>query len=487
MRLKELLQDVETIDYDGRSDDLEISDIKIDSRAVWQGDLFIAMRGENFDGDEFIPSALARGAKVILTEGDEKGENIIKVRSARKAYALASKNFFGRACDQLRIIAVTGTNGKTTITNVTKELLTYAGAKASAIGTLGANYQDETIDTGFTTPDPYLLHKILADRKKHGDEFVIMEASAHALALDKLEGIKFEIGVLTNITEDHLDFFHTMSNYAKAKFKLFEKGRVKMGIVCADAPYCRQLLSEAEVPIVSYGYSPDADIRVLEDKKTFRGSTFTCDCLGQDIQISTPLVGDYNIKNSLACIGICKSLGVPSQLIKLGMSCINPVEGRFNIISNGEQCVIVDFAHTPDGLENLLKSASELGKHPLVVIFGCGGDRDTLKRPIMGAIAEKYADVVILTSDNPRYEDPYSILAQIHAGMKSSEVVEIENRKKAIEFALTNYKDACIVVAGKGGEKYQEIMGKKYNYNDFDVIYHYYRTHFTRIDHDENS
>ena len=475
MLLEELLKDVRIKSIDTNLYKTQIKDIKLSDKEVEKGDIFIALKGSNFNGNDFIQNALSRSAAAVISEEKFPDPRVVQVEDARSSYAHISKNFFGRACDKLKIIAITGTNGKTTIANVATDILRYAGGRVGTIGTLGVRIDNEIIDTGLTTPDPYMLHKLFKEMIDKGREYVLMEASAHALALNKLDGIKFEIGVLTNITEDHLDFFKSMDSYAKAKFKLFEYGKVKLGIICGDDQRCREYLIHPHVPCISYGEEAFCDVKAENINKTFEFSKFTCDYLGEKIDIKTSLVGDYNIQNALASIAICRSLGVPKELVRLGLACINPVEGRFNIIKTGQNNVVIDYAHTPDGLEKLLKTARELSDKPLVAIFGCGGNRDRQKRPIMGEIASRLADDVILTSDNPRFEDPYVIIGEILQGVsKHCEI--IENRKAAIEYALKKYTDGqAIVIAGKGAEKYQEIKGKKYPYNDFDVVYDYFR------------
>lgn len=482
MLLKDILKDIRIKKYDPALDDLDIKDIKISHGEVQDGDLFIALRGTNIDGNNLIGEAFKNGASVVFSEYRNPDPRIITVENARKAYAIASRNFFGRACDKLKIIAITGTNGKTTIANTTTDVLRFAGAKVGVIGTLGAKIGDQIIDTGFTTPDPYMLHKLFKEMVEEGCEYAVIEASAHALCLDKLEGIKFDIGVLTNITEDHLDFFENMDNYAQAKYKLFERGRVKLGIVCGDDKMCAPLLLNPQVPIISYGNCDFCDVKAENVTKSFEGSHFTCNYMGEPIDIKTELVGDYNILNALATIAITRSLGVTKELVRLGMSCISPVEGRFNIIKMDNHNIVIDYAHTPDGLENILKTAKDLSKNKLVVIFGCGGNRDRQKRPIMGKIASEIADEVILTSDNPRFEPPYDIIGEILQGAtKRCEI--IENRKQAIEYALDHFDHGeTIVIAGKGAEKYQEIKGKKIPYNDFDVVYSYYRKRLREVD-----
>lgn len=474
MKLVDILKGIKFTTKDESLLDKEIKDIKIDHRLVEDGDVYIAIKGRHYDGNLFADEALRNGASVIVNDNNIFFREGVKVENSRSAYALMCKNFFGSACDDLKIVGVTGTNGKTTITNTIADVLRVAGKKVGVIGTLGAKIDKDFEETGFTTPDPYILHSLFAKMKNAGKEFVIMECSAHALELNKLDGINFEVGVLTNITEDHLDFFPDMESYAKAKFKLFDK--VKQGIVCADKQYVNNLLSSTKTPIQTYGFVENADYKGEVLTKTFNGSTFMCFFPGGSMGILTPLVGQYNLENALASIAVCQKLGIDNWDIKKGMSCTLPVEGRFNVVRGNNCNIIVDFAHTPDGLEKVLTTARELSKGQLIVVFGCGGNRDRQKRPIMGKIASTLADQVILTNDNPRNELPCEIIADIKRGITKKNYFIEENRKKAIFHALNKYNHGeTIVIAGKGAEKYQEIRGVKYPYNDFDTICEFYK------------
>ena len=429
MRLKDLFKDV--ADIDEKFSNLEIKDIKINDKKIEEGDIFVALRGSNFNGNDYIKSALDRGAAFVISD-QIYGEKILKVDNARSCYAKICKNFFGRCCDQLKIVAITGTNGKTTIANITGELLKFAGLKVGIIGTLGAKIGDKIIDTGLTTPDPYMLHSLFKSMKAKGCDYVVMEASAHALSLSKLDGIKFDVGVLTNITEDHLDFFENMDSYAAAKFKLFEKGRCKTALICKDDLYGKLFLAECQIPAYSYSIKEKADITSSQIVKSFEGSEFDCEFLANKGHFKINLAGEYNVANALATIAICKLLNVEDEKIVKGLASLNPVEGRFNIIRLKNSNVVIDYAHTPDGLEKVLKTAKEIGKDSKVVaIFGCGGNRDKQKRPIMGKIASSNADFVILTSDNPRLENPYQIIDDIKVGIDKKCLV-IEDRSKAI-------------------------------------------------------
>ncbi len=472
MKLKDLLEDVCLTQKGNKIAEVDVESVKIDSRQVEKGDVFIALAGENFDGNDYIDMALKNGASAVVTDKGISGEKIIRVENARSAYAIISKNFFGKVCDKMRIIAITGTNGKTTTSNLCADILRESGYKVGVIGTLGAKIDGNFRETGFTTPDPMLLHSIFKSMNDKGVDFVIMEASAHALALNKLDGIKFEVGLLTNITEDHLDFFGDMTNYADAKLKLFEKGRTSLGIYCDGKNFVDRLKVKSGVKLLSYGFNENCDFQAKILTKNFQSSRFVCrDNKNKAFTIEMPLQGQFNIENALASIAVCRSLGISYYNIIDAFKEIKPVEGRFNIIKNGAVNIVVDFAHTPDGLEKVLETAVELAEGKVVAIFGCGGNRDKLKRPIMGEIASKYADEIILTSDNPRYEEPMKIIDDIAKGIQNSPYRIIQNRRKAIEFALNHYKNnETIIIAGKGAEKYQEVEGVKYPYNDFDVI-----------------
>lgn len=477
MRLDRVLEGIVEVERG----DIDVKDIKIDSRLVQQGDLFIALVGQNFDGREFVREALDRGACIVLSEEELPDDRVIKVDSTRQAYALVSKNFFDKACDKLKLVAVTGTNGKTTTSYITKEVLSFSGLRTGIIGTLGAG-MNEIHDTGFTTPDPYLLHKLFKQMLDEGAECVVMEASAHALALNKLDGIKFDVGILTNITEDHLDFFGDMESYAKAKFSLFTKDRVKLGIVCCDDLYGRRLLANGQVPMLSYGLGEENDITASDIHGQDCRSQFLCKGIGRDLYVDCPLVGDYNIQNILACVGVCKAFGVPDELISVGLSVVNQVEGRFNVVQMGGVKIIIDFAHTPDGLEKVLTTARGLTAGKLKVVFGCGGNRDRAKRRIMGKVAMDFADEVCVTSDNPRFEKPGDIIGDIVQDMEG-DYLAIPDRKEAIGRVLQNAQAGdTVVIAGKGAEKYQEINGEKIPYNDFDEVYSFYRNQIQEVE-----
>ena len=453
--------------------DKEICDISIDSRKTKPGDIFFAMKGWKQNGNDYVLAALKNGAEIVVSEQDLPFDNVVIVDNVRAAYAKACKNFFESACDRLKLIGITGTNGKTTTTNIVASILKAAGKKVGVIGTLGAEYNQTHVETGMTTPDPYMLHKLFKSMFSQGIEYAIMEVSAHALALDKLEGIKFEIGVLTNITEDHLDYFENMENYAKAKMSFFRPEKVKLAIVFGEDDYGKNLIINPKVPTICYGKKFGFDVSGRNIKTDFGGSEFVCDYLGQQFKIKSHLVGQYNVENLLGAIAVTRSLGISEENVSKGIANLLPVEGRFNILNFKNKNIVIDYAHTPDGLEKVLKTARSLSGNKLVCIFGCGGNRDKQKRPIMGKIASSLADDVIITSDNPRFEEPQEIIKQIENGCVKP-CLTICERQQAIEYALKKYKNkTTIVIAGKGAEQYQEIKGVQYPYSDFEVVYNF--------------
>ena len=484
MKVIDLLRDIKYTHTDEDVLEREATRIVTDHRKVKKGDVFIALHGNRINANRFIQKALISGASAVISD-EEEGEDIIKVENARSAYAVMSKNYFGRACDSMRIIAVTGTNGKTTTSTAISDVLTSAGYKVGLIGTLGARIDGKYEDTGMTTPDPYKLHKIFAKMKEAGDEYVVMEASAHALALNKLDGIKFEIGVLTNITQDHLDFFETMGNYAQAKYKLFEPGRINLGIVCKNNDqYTDYLLRHSQVPILTYGFDKDCDFWTEVRKDDITGCEFTCTYKDKPIDVKSGLVGNYNVENLTAVVSVLKSMKINEYDMLKGIERLKPAEGRFNLIKWKNLNIIIDFAHTPDGLEKVLSTARNIVPGRLICIFGCGGNRDRTKRPLMGRIATSLADDVIITSDNPRFENPNYILNDIREGAYDNCKI-ITDRKKAIEYALEHYKNnETIVIAGKGGEHYQEIGDTKYPYSDFDVVNNFIKEH-SQVDNEQ--
>lgn len=468
MKLSKALRNLKEIE-NVKLEDLEVGSVKINPVNVQKGDIFVCLKNGE-EGRKLIEEAKRKNPSVIISEFERSGKNGIVVKDARKAFALIAKGLNDNICDRMKLVAVTGTNGKTTTTKILADILKFAGKKVGTIGTLGSKFESQTIDTGFTTPDPDILHGQLYLMAKKGTKYVVMEASAHAIELRKLEGLKFEASVLTNVTQDHLDFFGSMENYFNAKAKLFTTHYTKNAIICGDDDKCKALTQRLKIPYLTYGFKENNDVAIKNFMQNGYGMSFVCQPLDKEIEIKSEIVGDYNAQNLLAAVVVARYLGVEEDVIQNAVKNISPAEGRFNIIPYKNSNIVIDFAHTPDGLEKILKSARKITKNKLICVFGCGGNRDNLKRPIMGKIASGLADLVILTSDNPRFEKPEEIISQIERGVVGK-YQKIVTRSEAIKFALNECKEGdTVVIAGKGAEKYQDIEGVKHPYSDFDVV-----------------
>lgn len=476
MLLKQLLGDTfRTHKNELNFDKFEIERISRDSKHIEKDDAYFCLSHDYEKAYERCEEALKNGAKVVLSDFTLPFERMIKLNDTRDAFANACANFYGRVCDQMKIVGITGTNGKTTTSHVVAQMLKRNGINVGVIGTSGVFFNGKVEDCPLTTPDADFLHKTFFQMKMEGIEYVIMEVSAHAIDQKRINGINFDIGVLTNITQDHLDYFKTFDSYAKSKLSFFDKSHMKMGIVCADDKYAASLIGNTNIPIVSYGLRSPSDAFAIDVNCSMNGSRFVANIDDSIVDIKTNLIGEYNVYNSLAALSVCKSLGLDELQLARGLNFINPVEGRFNVVNFNNKYVVVDFAHSPDSLMNVLKTAKSLTDKNVYVVFGCGGNRDKSKRPQMGAVAEEYADYVCLTDDNPRNENSLDIIKDIEEGMKNSHFVE-PNRQLAIKKMLDIAQSGdIIIVAGKGAEKYQEIDGKKLPYNDFDAIYNIYK------------
>jgi len=474
MKLKELLQNIRSEKIIGNTE-AEIKGIKTYAENVEEGVLFIAYKGINFDSDERIERAIQNGAAAVVYESGRQIGVVpcVKVTDGRAAIAPLARAFYGFADKKLKLVAVTGTNGKTTTTYMLKSIFEQNGNKVGIIGTLGIAYGDVFISPELTTPDPIFLHSVLADMVKRGVQYVFMEVSAHALYFNKIDGLHFEAGIFTNFTQDHLDFFKTMSAYAASKRKLFEKGRCAKTIINADDSLGLSLINSCK-NCTSYGLENPADVFAVNLREGINGSAFVINLFDELYEVKIKLPARHNVYNALAAAACARVLGVKTDVIARGLAALSNVSGRLERVAeyNGGQ-IFVDFAHTPDGLEKSLTALKRLCEGKLYCVFGCGGNRDAVKRPIMGEIASKIANFVIITSDNPRYEDPYTIISQIESGVKKTggQYVAVSDREIAIEYAINLLSEGDILlIAGKGGENYQEIMGIKHSYSDNTVI-----------------
>lgn len=473
MLIEKILEEVKVKKIIGQIENLEIENLTYDSKKINNNSAFFCLKGENADGHNYADEAVANGAKAIISQKELqiKIPQII-VENTRKAFSICCKNFYGNPVKDLKLIAITGTNGKTTTSFLIKSILESAGKKVGLIGTQGAFIDKQYFETNLTTPDPQVLHKILKTMVDNNIEYVVMEASAHSLALDKLEGICFDVGVFTNFTQDHLDYFKTMESYKQSKLKLFNENFIKSAVLNFDDSMGLEISNNTSVPFISYGLNNPSDIFAINIRKKSTYSEYVVNLCDNIFNIKSNLLGEFNVYNSLAAAGATYQFGISCKDIKKGLEKLESVPGRFNTMKlYNDAIVIIDFAHTPDGVEKILTAIKQLPIKRLITIFGCGGNRDKGKRPQMGKIAEKLSDFVILTSDNPRFENPELILDDIESGMLSNKHIRFVDRREAINFAINfSKKGDAIAICGKGTEEYQDINGVKSPYNDFDVV-----------------
>ncbi len=452
----------------------EIAGIGTDSKHILSGDLFVCFAGGEHDGHDYAGEAVAAGAVTLVAER-ELAIDVpqIIVKDGRGAATQIAAAFYGHPERRLKIIGITGTNGKTTTAHMLASILTAAGKKCGNIGTLGIYYANKEVSPELTTPDPSFLYKIFADMVSSGIEYVVMEVSAHALYFGKTEGIFFECCIFTNFSEDHLDFFKTMEAYAAAKEKLFSAGSYRFAVINSDDEEGRKIARNSE-NVFCYGLENPAEVFAVDIRENFEGCSYVINLFDELYDIRLNMAGLHNVYNSMAAAECAKLLGVSVPVIAAGLAGLSHVSGRLEHVARARGAdIFVDFAHTPDGLE---KSLSALKCHcggRLICVFGCGGNRDAMKRPIMGQIAAKIADFCVLTSDNPRYEDPFDIILQIEKGTRSvsDSYVIVVDRECAIEYAIDMLREGdVLLVAGKGGENYQEIMGVRHIYSDVSAI-----------------
>ena len=473
MLLEQLIKNIKPKKIIGKIKNINISEISINSRTIKNNNLYIAINGEKFDGHSFIDEAIINGAIAVITEKEFRHYKIpqIIVNDTRKAMSQIASEFYGNPKNKLKFIGVTGTNGKTSTSLFISQILNSTGHKTACIGTLGIFVGDKIIENPLTTPDPLDFHKILKSLVEQDFEFVVMEVSAHAIALKKVCNINFEVGILTNITQDHLDFFGDMENYAKVKRSFILSKKVKFALVNADDQLTQKLLGKRK-KLLTFGLHSPADVFAINVEKNIRETKFVMNLLDNIFRIKISLVGEFNIYNTMAASLACLCLGLKIEEIISGLKTLTAPTGRFNIISLPEnKTVVLDFAHTPDSLEKILHTTKELCKGEVISLFGCGGDRDRSKRSQMGKISEAIADFTILTSDNPRFEKPEEILCDIEKGFESHNYLKITNREEAIKKGLAILKpNDILVICGKAGELYQDINGIKIPYSDHETV-----------------
>jgi UDP-N-acetylmuramoyl-L-alanyl-D-glutamate--2,6-diaminopimelate ligase len=477
IRLVKLLRGVESAGAAAHGD-LGVAEVAYDSRKVKPGTLFVAILGEKTDGNKFVPDAIARGAVAIVSE-QGRPESIpaefpwINVPDARKALASVAANYFGHPAEVLKLVGVTGTNGKTTTSYLVDSILRAAGCEVGLFGTIGYRLVREPRPAVHTTPESLDLQNFLADVVRAGGTHAVLEASSHALALNRLWGCPFAVAIFTNLTRDHLDYHKTFDDYFAAKRRLFEgtgAAAPGAGVINRDDPYGKQLAGLA-ARTLTYGLESGADITTRKPALSFSGLEFTAETPIGKIDVRSTLVGRINVYNILAAIGAGVALDLKREVIAAGIAQLSSVPGRFERIDAGQPfLVVVDYAHTDDALRNLLSTAKELNANGrIITLFGCGGDRDRTKRPLMGEAAGRSSDVVVLTSDNPRSEDPLLIINDAIVGVqrtKAKFLVE-PDRERAIEIALDQARPGDIVLlAGKGHETSQVLRDRTIEFDD---------------------
>jgi UDP-N-acetylmuramoyl-L-alanyl-D-glutamate--2,6-diaminopimelate ligase len=476
-KLHEVVKGVETSLPTGASS-TEICQVACDSRKVRPGALFFAIHGAKADGNTFIQDAIKRGAVAIASEDQPSGAIPagvvwIQVREARKALAITAANFFGHPANALQLVAVTGTNGKTTTTSVVDAIVKASGAKTGLFGTIAYHTPLGDYPAPNTTPESVDLQGFFAEIRDAGGKYAVLEASSHSLAMDRLWGCHFQAAVFTNLTREHMDFHETFEDYFAAKRRLFADtgaGAPEVAVLNADDEFGKRLVRLAK-NTVTYGLESDADITTKKFQLTFDGLTFTAHTPSGKVQVVSRLVGRINVYNLLAAIGAAQALGLSNEVIETGIRNLESVSGRFQRVDLGQPfLVIVDYAHTDDALENLIRTARELNpKGRIVTLFGCGGEKDRTKRPVMGEVTGRLSDLTILSSDNPRSEDPLKIISDIIVGLqKTAGKYLIEpDREKAIGLAMEEARSGDIVLlAGKGHENYQILADRTLEFDD---------------------
>ncbi len=475
MKLGSIIKGVDTISIRGNTS-LEITGITKDSRDVTQGSLFFVTRSSN----AYIEDAFKRGASAVVTDGEinEPFGCIIHVGDVMKALGQAASNFYHHPSRRVHITGITGTNGKTTITYLIESVLRSAGKEPGVIGTISYRYAGKTFKAANTTPGASEMNGLLSDMAASGVNHVIMEVSSHALDQRRVEGIDFDVAVFTNLTHDHLDYHGTFENYGAAKRLLFEdylarsRKKKRYAVMNIDDPAIRDFIITAPVTMLSYSTRGFADACLSEYSESIDGLTLTISLPGKKIPIVTPLIGMFNASNILAAALSGYAAGIPHRAIKEGIERVKGVPGRLERVANDRGIsVFVDYAHTPDAIKNVLSLLGGLKKGKLIAVFGCGGNRDAAKRPIMGALASRLADEVIITSDNPRNEDPARIIADIARGVEGKRYRIIEDRREAIfESIRTARPDDVVLVAGKGHEDYQIVGDTILHFSDREVV-----------------
>ena len=473
MRLRELLEGMEVISQT-ISPDTEITHVCVDSRATQKGSLFVAVPGNRCDGGHYARQAVDRGAVCVVCQSELPPDlPWVKVRDARLALSQLACRWYGHPSRQLTMLGVTGTNGKTTVTYLLRHILQRTGMKTGLIGTVQNIVGEQTLPAQRTTPDALQIQQLLSAMTKNGCSHAVMEVSSHALDQHRAEGIDFAVGIFTNLTEDHLDYHGTMGCYCDAKAKLFQMSR--MGVCNADDPWTERLLAGASCPSVYYGIHNPAEVWAEDIFRHSRSVDFTVCTARTRTPVHLGVPGRFSVYNALGAIAACGELGIPPEECAAALATFPGVAGRMEVVPTPGKpyTLLIDYAHTPDALENVLKTVRGFAQNRVIAVFGCGGDREREKRPLMGHIAGKLADLTIITSDNPRTEEPMAIIRDILPGIAGAEdkyIVE-PDRRGAIALAMGRAAAGdVIVLCGKGHETYQEIGDKTIRRDEREIV-----------------
>ncbi len=476
MLLRDLLTDVPGILETKGNMITQIDELMTDSREKTQNGLFFCIPGARFDAHDFADQARQSGnVALVVSRILDSPLPQVRVENVRSAMAYIASAFFGHPAREMRLFGVSGTKGKTTTSFLLKAILEKAGYKTGLIGTTGNMVGEEKLPSNLTTPDPIDLHRCFRQMRDMGVEAVSMEVSAHAIDMHRLDGLTFEAGCYTNLSQDHLDYFHTMENYFNTKKSFFIHGAVLNASLNVDEETTERILEDIKVPYLTYGISANADVFARDIEISENGVSFSIVLRGlEDMTVHMRMTGMFNVYNALAAASMAMILGIDSATIRAGLESVRSVPGRIEMLDTRTPYkVILDYSHSPDALENILTAVRAFTKNRVIALFGCGGDRDHGKRPLMGEIGGRLADFSILTSDNPRTEDPNVILRAIERGILKTQgqYTVIENRREAIRYALAMAKEGdVIVLAGKGHETYQDIMGVKRPFDEKVVV-----------------
>jgi len=497
MKLSQLIKDIDIINLPADVTG-DVSSLCYAADKCEEGSLFVAISGLKHDGHDYIADAASCGARYIVYEKDIQipfGIKAIKVRSSRRALSVLAKNYFGNPSARLCLIGVTGTNGKTTTTYLLESILAHEGCKCGVLGTVNYRYNNKTYPAPNTTPESYEMQRILRAMADEGITHVIAEVSSHAIDLKRIDDCDFDLGIFTNLSHEHLDYHLTMGNYFQAKKRFFaevlpqsKKVHPQKMIINGDDEWGRIILKDVKLPALTYGMEKKDAVKAVSYGLSLAGIKADIDLAGEIISIKTPFVGKFNIYNILAAAAAAKALRIPKASIKAGIENLSFVPGRLERIDSPSGfTVLIDYAHKPDALKQVLQNLAEFKKKRIITVFGCGGNRDTGKRPLMGETATFYSDLTIITSDNPRLEDPLAIIAEIEAGIDRSKIQKtapdlkekgdahsymvISERRKAIETAISVAEPGDIIlIAGKGHEDYQILGTNKIPFDDRVVV-----------------